>query len=128
MEKTYSVLLQFGDGNPVTSKVRAKNGIEAQDKAFLTYPCARSVHITGVLEIHRPPIPVRKPALPKEPSLFTDITPAEVRDYVSRSPAAERLTACQQLRSQGLSYRTIAKQLGMGETTVRTWLKNTLPS
>ena len=123
MEKTYSILIQFGDGNPVADKIRAKNGIEAQDKALLTHPGARSVRITGVLEVHQSPAPIRKPAPPKEHPLFTDVTPTKVREYVSRSPATERLAACQQLQSQGLSYRAIAKQMEMGETTVRTWLK-----
>lgn len=128
MEKTYSILIQFGDGKPVASQVRAKDGIEAQDKVLLSHPGARSVRITGVLEVHHPPVPVRKPAPRKEHPLFTDVTPTEVKEYISRSPAEERLAACQQLRSKGLSYRAIAKQMGMGETTVRTWLKNTLPS
>lgn len=132
MEKTYSILIQFGDGNPVESQMRAKDGIEAQDKAFLSHPGARSVRITGVLEVHNPPPPIKKQSVikkaVKEHPLFTDIGPIEIASYVNQSPVEERLAACQQLRSEGLSYRAIAKQMKMGETTVRTWLKNTLPS
>jgi len=130
MEKTYSILIQFGDGKPVASKIRAKDGVDAQDKALRLNPGARSIRITGVLEVHLPklkPLPKPKPKAVVHP-LFTDVDDAVVSNYVKNTSPDVRLQICHQLRKEGLTYRAIAKQLDIGETTVRTWLKNTLPS
>lgn len=133
MEKTYSILIQFGDGKPVASKIRAKNGMDAQDKAVLAHPGARSVRITGVLEVHPPKAPrITKAKFKPQPKrdehpLFTDVDDSVVGRYIKDSPQETKLQICHQLRREGLTYRAIAKQLDMGETTVRTWLKNTLP-
>lgn len=130
MEKTYSILIQFGDGKPVASKIRAKDGVDAQDKALRLNPGARSIRITGVLEVHLPklkPLPKPKPKATVHP-LFTDVDDAVISNYVKNTSPDVRLQICHQLRKEGLTYRAIAKQLDMGETTVRTWLKNTLPS
>jgi len=130
MEKTYSILIQFGDGKPVASKIRAKDGVDAQDKALRLNPGARSIRITGVLEVHLPklkPLPKPKPKAAVHP-LFTDVDDAVVSNYVKNTSPDVRLQICHQLRKEGLTYKAIAKQLDMGETTVRTWLKNTLPS
>lgn len=129
MEKTYSILIQFGDGKPVASKVRARNGVDAQDKAMALNPGARSIRVTGVLEVHQPPPvkPVKKVPPPTHP-LFTDVNVHVVNSYLRNSPQKEKLHICHQLRKEGLSYRAIAKQLDIGETTVRTWIKNTMPS
>jgi hypothetical protein len=130
MEKTYSILIQFGDGKPVASKIRAKDGVDAQDKALRLNPGARSIRITGVLEVHLPklkPLSKPKPKATVHP-LFTDVDDAVVSNYVKNTSPDVRLQICHQLRKEGLTYRAIAKQLDMGETTVRTWLKNTLPS
>ena len=130
MEKTYSILIQFGDGKPVASKIRAKDGVDAQDKALRLNPGARSIRITGVLEVHLPKLkslPKPKPKATVHP-LFTDVDDAVVSNYVKNTSLDVRLQICHQLRKEGLTYRAIAKQLDMGETTVRTWLKNTLPS
>lgn len=126
MEKTYSILIQFGDGNPVSSTIRAKDGCHAQDQALALYPGARSIRITGVVQVHYPPVPKKK-AVAKKPepvSLFTDISPQEV-DRIVRNAHDEQLSQCQQLRAKGVSYRGIAKQLQIGSTTVRRWLNTT---
>lgn len=129
MEKTYSILIQFGNGTPVTSQIRARNGIDAQDKAMAVNPGARSIRITGVIEVHQPPPvkTVRRVSPPSHP-LFTDVNTHQVNFYLRNSTQEEKLELCHELRKEGLSYRAIAKQLNMGETTVRTWIKNTLPS
>lgn len=129
MEKTYSILIQFGDGKPVASKIRARDGLDAQDKALRLNPGARSIRVTGVLEVHLPkmkPLPKPKPKAAVHP-LFTDVDDTTINSYVKNTSPDVRLQICHQLRSEGLSYKAIAKQLDMGETTVRTWIKNTLP-
>jgi len=130
MEKTYSILIQFGDGKPVASKIRAKDGVDAQDKALRLNPGARSIRITGVLEVHLSklkllPKPKLKAAVHP---LFTDADDAVVKDYIRNTSSDAKLQICHQLRKDGLTYKAIARQLGIGETTVRTWIKNTLPS
>ena len=130
MEKTYSILIQFGDGKPVASKIRAKDGVDAQDKALFANPGARSIRITGVLEVHLPkmrPLPTPKPRAAVHP-LFTDVDDDVISSYVKQSPQETKLQICHQLRKEGLTYKAIARQLDMGETTVRTWIKNTMPS
>jgi hypothetical protein len=126
MEKTYSLLIQYGNGSPVAAEIRAKNGPDAQDKALKQHPGARAVRITGVVAVHLPPVQ-KLPPPPKEHPLFTDVTTAQVERYVRQSPQEEKLAVCHELRSKGLTYKAIAKQLDIGETTVRTWIKNTKP-
>lgn len=129
MEKTYSILIQYGDGKPVASKIRAKDGLDAQDKALAAHPGSRSIRVTGVLEVHLPkmkPLPKPKPKAAVYP-LFTDVDDTAINSYVKNTSPEIKLQICHQLRSEGLSYKAIAKQLEMGETTVRTWIKNTLP-
>ena len=127
MEKTYSILIQFGDGKPVASEIRAKDGIDAQDKALALNPGARSIRITGVLEVHKPapkprklPKYVKLPAPPVHP-LFTDVPNENLGSYIYQAAPEEKLAICQQLKQQGLSKRAIAKQLGVAESTVRRW-------
>jgi hypothetical protein len=126
MEKTYSLLIQYGNGSPVASEIRAKNGVDAQDKALKQNPGARTVRVTGVVAVHLPPVKPLPPP-PKQHPLFTDTTEAQVNKYIRRSPQEEQLAVCHELREKGLTYKAIAKQLDMGETTVRTWIKNTKP-
>lgn len=124
MEKTYSILIQFGDGNPVASSIRAKDGCDAQDKALALHPGARSIRITGVLKEHPAP---RKWIAPKKPvvhPLFTDVSHKQVQQLV-RSSKDQLLDQCQALSLQGLSYRAIAKQLNISQSTVQRWLSFT---
>lgn len=131
MEKTYSILVQFGDGKPVQSKIRAKSGVDAQDKALAQNPGARCIRITGVLHIHpsKAPRVLKAKTIPKvkEHPLFTDITQDKVNQYIKYSSQENKLQICHHLRKEGLTYKAIARQLGMGETTVRSWIRNTLP-
>jgi len=123
MEKTYSILIQFGDGNPVSSTIRAKDGCDAQDRALALHPGARSIRITGVIEVHPSPV-IKRKVVKKEPRphpLFTDVSVEQVENIV-RTVQEEQLLQCQQLRARGISYRGIAKQLQIGQTTVRRWL------
>ena len=124
MEKTYSILIQFGDGNPVASSIRAKNGCDAQDKALALHPGARSIRITGVLKEHPAP---RKRIAPKKPvvhTLFTDVSHEQVQQII-RSSKDQLLDQCQALSLQGLSYRAIAKQLNVSQSSVQRWLSFT---
>lgn len=129
MEKTYSILIQFGDGKPVTSKIRAKNGMEAQDKALALNPGARSIRITGVLEVHRPtPKPPKTPKQTKLPTpvthpLFTDVPQETLNKYVYEATSEEKFAICEHMSNQGFSKRAIAKQLEIAESTIRRWTK-----
>lgn len=130
MEKTYSILIQYGDGKPVTSQIRARDGVDAQDKALIAHPGARSIRITGVLAVHLPKpvqLPKPKPRAQQHP-FFTDVDEAVISSYIKESPQENKLQICHQLRREGLTYKAIAKQLDMGETTVRNWIRNTMPS
>lgn len=127
MEKTYSILIQFGDGKPVASSIRAKNGCDAQDKALVANPGARSIRITGVLKEH--PSPPRRTMIRKEQKpvvhpLFTDVTTDEV-DKIVRTAKDQLLQQCQELSLRGLSHRAIARQLNIGHSTVQRWLSFT---
>jgi len=93
MEKTYSILIQFGDGKPVASKIRAKNGIDAQDKALALNPGAFSIRVTGVLKVRPSPPVIKKPVKKKvDPlQLFTDISPQEVQTIVQQAQEEQLL-------------------------------------
>lgn len=112
MEKTYSILIQFGDGKPVASKIRAKDGVDAQDKALAAHPGARSIRITGVLEVHLPkmrPLPKPKPRAAVH-QLFTDVDDSVVSSYIKESPQETKLQICHQLRKEGLTYKAIDRK------------------
>jgi len=129
MEKTYSIVIQFGDGNPITSSIRAKNGCDAQDKALALHPGARSIHITGVLKEHPAPRKrVQPKAAPKKSEthpLFTDVSHEEVQELI-KSSKEQMLDQCQELQQQGLSHRAIARKLNISQSTVQRWLSFTL--
>lgn len=130
MEKTYSILIQYGDGKPVASEIRARDGVDAQDKALIAHPGARSIRITGVLAVHLPKpveLPKPKPKVQQHP-LFTDVDETVISSYIRQSPQEDKLQICHQLRKEGLTYKAIAKQLDIGERTVQTWIKHTMPS
>jgi len=98
MEKTYSILIQYGDGKPVASKIRARDGVDAQDKALASHPGARSIRITGVLAVHLPkPVQLPKPK-PKahQHQLFTDVDEGEIGSYIRSSPQETKLQICHQ--------------------------------
>jgi len=137
MIKTYKILVSYGDGKPVESTVEAQNGILAQDKALAANPGARSIRILGVIsERAEPPkprrqIPILRPDLvvkqkedPIHP-LFTDVTVSTVKKFEQKDKE-QKMQECVRLYENGLSHKAIAQELGVGKTTVGTWLKQLL--
>jgi hypothetical protein len=50
MEKVYEVCVTFGDGRPLNTQVKAKNGVVACDLVRKEHPCARVIHILGLVD------------------------------------------------------------------------------
>ena len=50
MEKVYEVCVTFGDGRPLNTQVKAKNGVVACDLIRKEHPCARVIHILGLVD------------------------------------------------------------------------------
>lgn len=119
--KAYRSLISFGDGKPVTAVIHAKNGMEAQDIGFTSYPGARSVRILGVNEEEE----IIYPENPKPP---TEVKPTNtltaLRDDNGILNREELMLKAVQLRGEGLSFTQIANALDVGKTTVRRWLSN----
>jgi hypothetical protein len=131
--KTYKILVSFGDGKPVESTIEAQNGILAQDKALAAHPGARSIRVVGVVSqrVEQPKvkIPILRPDLVVKPNadaaihpLFTDVTVGAVKKFEIKDKE-QKMKECLHLYNNGLSHKAIAKQLGVGKTTVGTWLK-----
>lgn len=134
MIKVYKVRISFGNGTPTESTVEAKNGQQAQDVALKQNPGARSVYVLGVDSVKEeppPPIPVQRPDLvvkPKEEEvhpLFTDTTVGQVKRLLGQAELHRhrQIEQMLKLRLQGMSHQKIARELGVGKTTVGTWLK-----
>jgi len=130
MEKTYSILIQFGDGKPVASKIRAKNGIDAQDKALALNPGARSIRITGVLEVHRPipkPPKVRKQTTPTttvlpDADLFIDVSEKQLNGYLHTEEPTNQFLSWRQVSTRPLSSRSLSRQIGVPQSVIRQWI------
>jgi hypothetical protein len=69
--KTYKVIVAFGDGNPLETTIKAKNGIDAQDVGFRSHPGARQIRILSVVSEDLPQVPLRQ--LMYSHPLFTDV-------------------------------------------------------
>lgn len=124
--KTYKATVSFGDGKPVETTIKAKNGIEAQDVGFRSYPGARMIHITGVLSVDIPQVPLQD--LMDSHPLFGDPLPVvrkttrtSFRTHAYKDNLIDKAT---QLRRDGISYARIAEQLGVGKSTIRGWLSS----
>lgn len=67
MEKTYRVRIAFGDGKPIETELTAKSGSSACEKAGKEYPCAKSIHLLGIVGKKDPAedheIPIQRPDL-----------------------------------------------------------------
>lgn len=138
--KTFKVQISFGDGKPVETTIKAKSGILAHDLALAQNPGARSVRILSVVAVEeetRPApvvkkrvVPIQRPDLVVETPedelkphpLFTDLTFKQVRNYEALDKQY-KMKVCWELYYQGHSQKHIAELLGVGKTTVGTWLK-----
>lgn len=134
MIKIYKVRISFGNGAPVESTIEAKTGQQAQDLALRKNPGARSVYVLGVDSVKEeppPPIPIQRPDLVVAPAedkphpLFTDTTTGQVKRLLKQAELHKlrQVESVLTMRKQGLSYQKIARELGVGKTTVGTWLK-----
>lgn len=67
MEKTYKVRIGFGDGKPIEVELTSKTGALACEKASKEYPCAKSVHLLGIVGdepiVEDYQIPIQRPDL-----------------------------------------------------------------
>ena len=114
-KNNYRVCVAFGDGKPLSTEISAKNGIEAIDKAKSLHPGARTVHVLGLSD---------NPASDVEHPLFDAPTPVPVGAPESASYVKQRqIEICLKLRAEGKSHKAIAGLLGVGKTTVGSWLK-----
>ena len=119
--KAYRSLISFGDGKPITAVIHAKNGMEAQDIGFASYPGARCVRILGVKEDEE----IIYPQKPEPPPTVKPVdVPTALRDDKGILNREELMLKAVQLRTDGLSFTQIANALDVGKTTVRRWLSN----
>lgn len=135
--KTYKILVSYGDGKPVESKVEATSGLKAQDLALAGHPGARSIRILGIeserivkpkakIPIQRPDLVVKEKEEDKIHPLFTDVSIATVKQFETRD-RQQKINQCLELFYQGFSYKAIASQLGIGKTTVGKWINTYRP-
>lgn len=138
MDNIYKVRICFGDGKPLETDIKAKSGIKALDEANKTYPGARNVHVLSVKQDkpkQQPKIELTsvKPAAPVVDEsihpLFTDVTYDDVKRYINRDKLhrMKLIQSAIELKKKGLTHRRIAASLGVGLTTVGTWLKQYSP-
>lgn len=111
IRKNYKVCIAFGDGQPITTVVAARSGVEAIDTAQALHPGARNVHVLGTTDT---PAPVLHPLWDEDPLPVEDPSV-----YVKQ----RQIDLCIQMRKEGKTHRAIAGQLGVGKTTVSSWLK-----
>lgn len=134
MIKVYRVRISFGNGTPTESTVEARNGQQAQDVALKQNPGARSVYVLGIDSVKEeppPPIPIQRPDLiakqheEKVHPFFTDTTIGQVKRMLAQSELHKhrQVEKALKLRLQGMTHQKIAKELGVGKTTIGTWLK-----
>jgi DNA-binding NarL/FixJ family response regulator len=108
----YEVCIAFGDGKPIKRDIEAETGLQAVTAAFNQFPGSRAVHL---LKSKGSP-DTQACSSGEQASLYAPST------LVGCSIREQLLSKAVNLRSKGWSYSAIAKQLGMGKTTVRTWL------
>lgn len=123
--KTYKAIVAFGDGNPLETTIKAKNGLEAQDVGFRTHPGARQIRIVGVIAEEKPELIIQQkvPVHPLFGAPEQEYIKPQFKTNFGTHPHKDRLLEeAIKLRKLGLSYSKIASQLGVGKTTVRTWL------
>jgi hypothetical protein len=109
---TYELCIAFGDGKPLKCEIVAKTGLLATTLAFDQHPSAKTVHLLGM-----------KGKAPVHP-LFTEepVESSTVPILKNCSMKDQFFTEAAELRIKGWSYASISQKLGIGKTTVRTWL------
>jgi hypothetical protein len=73
MEKTYKFRLAFGDGKPIEVQMKARSGALAWELVRKDHPCAKGIHILGVLDDQKESldeIPIQRPDLVVKHPLF----------------------------------------------------------
>jgi DNA-binding NarL/FixJ family response regulator len=111
IKRNYQVCVSFGDGKPKTTEVVATSGVEAIDTAKSLHPGSRTVHLLGITDA---PAKVAHPFFDEDPDPMENPS-----DYIRR----RRIDACIRMRKEGKTHRDIADSLGIGKTTVSTWIK-----
>jgi hypothetical protein len=109
---TYEVCVALGDGKPIRRTIQASTGLMATVQAFNLHPTARVVHLLR----RKNKVKTTLIEEPKKVTLSFGDPPGKSTTRDLLLPEAVRL------RVKGWSYSLIAKELGIGKTTVRTWL------
>lgn len=62
MEKSYRVCIAFGDGRPINTQIKAKSGAAACDLIKKQHPCAKAIHVLGLVDSSvEEEIPIQRP-------------------------------------------------------------------
>lgn len=80
--KIYKATVSFGDGKPLETTIKARNGLDAQDVGLRSHPGARLIHITGVIAEEASQVPVRD--LMYSHPLFGDPLPVVTRPWLPK--------------------------------------------
>ena len=112
-EKLFTLRISFGDGHPIDAVISAKNGFDAQERARSKYPIARNIHLLGKLSSCKRSVSV---AAAQYVLSLDESDEAEVT-------LEEKVKTCVLMRKSGHSHQAIARQLGVGKSTVGRWLK-----
>jgi hypothetical protein len=109
---TYEICVALGDGKPIRQTIQASTGLMATVQAFNLHPTAKVVHLLRRKNKVRAALGEE----PKKVTLSFGDPPGKNTTRDLLLPEAIRL------RVKGWSYSLIARELGIGKTTVRTWL------
>lgn len=115
IKRNYKVCVSFGDGKPVSTVVAARGGIEAIDKAKSLHPGCRNVYMLGLSEDQE--LAVSHPFF-DDPFAFKE-QKEDPASYIKD----RQVQLCLKMRAEGKTHQAIAGHLGVGKTTVGSWLK-----
>lgn len=123
MLKDYRVTISFGDGNPKTVNIKAKNGYAAKEKALESFAGARQVHVLGLTSN----TPKEKPVSVQPNLMYGDefdllrkkLRPKVIPIHLENSSVNPLVLEAVRLRKEGLSQQKVATALGITRGTVR---------
>lgn len=119
MMRDFTLRLSFGDGQPIETIIKAKNGMMARDVIMSKYPAARNVYIVSATQTEDHPLfgqVIKKPVF--EPTVLDFVFPR-----MPPRDRSHRVAECLALRKEGKSHLAIAGTLGVAKTTVGRWIK-----
>lgn len=117
-ERKYLVRYSMGDGLPFDECIVAKNGLAAREAGAKRHPHARYVYLIGLAPETMPSVATSDP----DPQLDLDDYARRHHDYMEME-RNDQISTCVMLRNKGITHAAIAKQLGVGKSTIGRWLK-----